>query len=264
MSQIAATHEDAGWAVFLDVDGTILEIAPTPQDVYVPASLKILLTELCTRLDGALALVTGRSVADLDRLLNPLRFCAAGIHGCERREASGCVLRAGVDERVLDGAREELSRLVCRFPEMLLEDKGSALAVHFRRAPHLRTVVYETLSRIVAALGPRFMMQPGKCVLELRPAAWTKARAIDDFMQQPPFFGRTPVFIGDDLTDEDGFAYVNGRGGTSIRIGSPSVTRASYWLQDVAEASAWLRSIPPLTTSNLRLVAESNFAESGE
>lgn len=264
MSQIAATHDDGGWAVFLDVDGTILEIASTPQDVYVPASLKIVLTELCTRLDGALALVTGRSIADLDRLLNPLRFCAAGIHGCERREASGCVLRPMVEQQMLDGARARLSQLARQFPELLLEDKGAALAVHFRRAPHLQIVVRETLSRIVAELGPQFMMQPGKCVLEIRPARWTKGSAIDAFMQLPPFAGKTPVFIGDDLTDEEGFAYVNRRGGLSIRVGSPSVTRAKYWLEDVAEAAAWLLSIPPFTTSRLRLVTEHSLAATGE
>jgi trehalose 6-phosphate phosphatase len=263
MSQIAVTH-DGGWAVFLDVDGTILEIASTPQDVYVPASLKILLNELCTRLDGALALVTGRSIADLDRLFSPLRCCAAGIHGCERRESSGCIVQSGIDPRSLDGARERLSQLVRQFPDLLLEDKGTALAVHFRRAPHLRVIVRETLSRILEQLGPRFMLQPGKCVLEIRPSRWTKGSAIGDFMQLPPFCGKVPVFIGDDLTDEEGFDYVNRRGGTSIRVGSPAVTRAKYWLQDVAEAAAWLRSIPPLTTSGLRLPGERSLAETGD
>jgi trehalose 6-phosphate phosphatase len=264
MSQIAASHHGGAWAVFLDVDGTILEIASTPQDVYVPASLKILLNELYMRLDGALALITGRSIADLDRLLSPLQCCAAGIHGCERRESSGCILHAGIDPRALDGARERLSQLVRRCPQLLLEDKGAALAVHFRRALHLQVIVRETLTGIVEEVGPQFMLQPGKCVLEIRPSRSTKGSAIDDFMRLPPFCGKVPVFIGDDFTDEEGFAYVNRRGGISIRVGSPAVTLAQYWLQDVTDATSFLRGIPPLTTSHLRLVSESSLAETGD
>jgi trehalose 6-phosphate phosphatase len=149
-------------------------------------------------------------------------------------------------------------------PELLLEDKGSALAVHFRRALHLQVIVRETLSGIVEELGPQFMLQPGKCVLEIRPSKWTKGSAIDDFMQLPPFCGKVPVFIGDDFTDEEGFAYVNRRGGISIRVGSPAVTLAKYWLQDVAETVSLLRSIPPFTTSHLRLVSECSSAATGD
>jgi trehalose 6-phosphate phosphatase len=260
MSQIAATHDERGWAVFLDVDGTILEIAETPQEVCVPETLKRLLNELCTRLDGALALVSGRSIADLDRLFQPLRFCAAGVHGCERRESSGCVTHARVDERSLDHAREQLSELVLKFPELLLEDKGQALALHFRRNPQLQALVYAKLTKVVAALGPEFTLQPGKCVLEIRPGACSKGAAIDDFMQQAPFRGRTPVFIGDDFTDEDGFAYVNRCGGVSVRVGRPIATFASYWLQDVGDIAAWLRNIPPLDTIHLRSAVECNSA----
>lgn len=260
MSQIAATHDERGWAVFLDVDGTLLEIAETPEEVCVPETLKRLLNELCARLDGALALVSGRSIADLDHLFQPLRFCVAGVHGCERRESTGCIAHAQIDERALDHARQQLSGFVLKFPELLLEDKGSALALHFRRAPQLQAVVYATCTKVVAALGPQFTLQPGKCVLEIRPGASSKGAAIADFMQQAPFYGRTPVFIGDDFTDEDGFAYVNRCGGVSIRVGRPIATFASYWLEDVSDTAAWLSNIPPIETTQLRPAVQRNSA----
>lgn len=257
MSQIAAAHNKRGWAVFLDVDGTILEIAPAPADVRVPESLKILLNALCLRLDGALALVSGRSIADLDALFAPFRFCAAGVHGFERREASGCALQSRVDDSALDAARAELARLVAEFPGLLLEDKGSALALHFRRVPQLRTLVLDRMKRLIAELGERFALQPGKCVFEIRPAGWTKATAIAHFMNTPPFLGRTAVFLGDDVTDEDGFARVNELGGISMRVGAPTSTCAQYWLQDVAQALRWLRSIPPVAATGLQRVVTS-------
>jgi trehalose 6-phosphate phosphatase len=264
MSQIAATHDNRGWAVFLDVDGTILEIAETPEGVYMPESLKILLNALCLRLDGALALVSGRSIADLDALTTPFRFCAAGVHGFERREASGCVQQAKMEPGALDPARRELARLVAQFPGLLLEDKGSALALHFRRVPHLQALVLERMEHVLAALGERFALQPGKCVFEIRPAGCTKATAISEFMEQPPFMGRTPLFVGDDVTDEHGFACVNELGGISIRVGGLAGTCAQYRIEDVAETLAWLRSIPPVVTKPLRPVVSADVATTGE
>lgn len=257
MSQIADTpNEMGGWAVFLDVDGTILEIAETPQDVHVPESLKILLNALCLRLDGALALVSGRSIADLDRLFAPFRFCAAGVHGSEWREPSGCVMRGRIDASVLDEVRGELFTLVDAFPGLLLEDKQVALAMHFRRVPHLRTTVRDRMAKVAAGLSPQFALLSGKCVFEIRPAAWTKATAIERFMEQPPFVGRVPIFIGADLTDEHGFTWVNGKHGMSIRVGPSQRSVAQYAFADVSEARTWLRSIPPVFQARLRPIGE--------
>jgi trehalose 6-phosphate phosphatase len=264
MSQIAAAQQHGGWAVFLDVDGTILEIAETPQDVYVPESLKILLNALCLRLDGALALISGRSIADLDRLFAPFRFCVAGVHGSEQREPTGCVMGGRIDASALDGARNELFRLVDAFPGLLLEDKQIALALHFRRVPHLLTAVCERMEALAAGLGPQFVLQPGRCVFEIRPAAWTKATAIERFMEQPPFQGRTPIFLGDDLTDEDGFAWVNRKDGLSIRVGAALHTTAKYAFDSVPETQTWLRSIPPVFASRLRRFSEGNTSKGGE
>jgi trehalose 6-phosphate phosphatase len=246
MSRRTVTHPTHGWALFLDVDGTLLEIAPVPQDVRVPGSLKRLLSAACARLDGALALVSGRTIADLDALFAPYRFCAAGVHGCERRDASGLLVRPQLDPSRLDVAREELRRVVHAHPELMLEDKGLGLALHFRRAGHLRALAYRTMQALLKSMSEDFALQQGKCVYELRPAGWTKGAAVAAFLRQAPFRGRTPVFIGDDVTDEDAFACINEHRGLSIRVGAHAPTLARYTLAGVAEVIDWLRRIPPI------------------
>lgn len=234
----------ADWALFLDVDGTLLEIAETPQDVRVTESLKGLLNTLVLRLNGALALISGRSLDDLDQLFAPLRFCAAGIHGCERREASGCIVRPPFDLHRLDDARTELSDLVQQHPGMILEDKGYGLALHFRRVPHLSAEAERRVNAICQRLGREFAIQAGKCVLEIRLADWTKGASIRAFMEQPPFRSRRPIYLGDDLTDEAGFGVVNELGGISIRVGDAHLTLAQHRLAGVSDVLRWLESIP--------------------
>jgi trehalose 6-phosphate phosphatase len=245
MSQNAVTRRQGGWALFLDVDGTIVELAETPRDVRVPADLKELLSSLSLQLDGALALVSGRTVADLDALFAPFQFCVAGVHGCERRDASGHVTRPALATHLLDRARDTVARLVRDNPGLLLEDKQLGLAVHFRRAPHLRQFVAAILKSVLETLGPAFCLQQGKCVYEIRPATWSKGSALSSFMSEAPFRGRIPVFVGDDLTDEDAFAYVNQHDGLSLRVGSGSPSAAQYSFANTADVLAWLRRIPP-------------------
>lgn len=234
----------AGWALFLDVDGTLLEIAETPQSVRVPPALREILVSLSFRLNGALALVSGRTLNDLDHLFAPLRFCAAGVHGWERREATGCVIRPQLDPSRLDCARDLLRRLVERQEGLMLEDKGHGLAVHFRRAPHLSAVVREHVTEACRLVGSAFTMQAGKCVFEIRPAGHTKGTSVRAFMQQPPFLERLPIYIGDDLTDEDAFAIVNEIGGISIKVGDDQATLAQHRLPGVRQVLRWLQSIP--------------------
>lgn len=242
----SAPHGSQGWALFLDVDGTLLEIAETPQGVHVPASLKQLLDEVRWRLDGALALVSGRSLANLDQLFSPLRFIASGVHGCERRTAEGLVLRPEVDAATLARVRGRLTEFVRGHDGLLLEDKHYAVAMHFRRAPEMQDEVYRIMNEALVQLGPTFAFQEGKSVLELRPNAWTKGSSIAAFMKEAPFAGRTPVFIGDDVTDEDAFAVVNEMSGVSIRVGNPSATLARHRLGGVSEVLRWLQSVPPV------------------
>ena len=240
----AAIRNVAGWALFLDVDGTLLEIAETPQSVVVPSTLKQLLVSLSLRLDGALALISGRTLNDLDHLFAPLRFCAAGTHGWERRDAAGCVIRPQLDPACLNDAREHLRQFTKQHEGLLLEDKGQSLAVHFRRAPHLSWEVSTAVRLAWQQAGSKFAMQAGKCVFEIRPAACTKGTAIRALMQQPPFANRLPIYIGDDLTDEDGFAIVNEIGGISIRVGDAQGSAAQHRLPGVRQVLRWLESIP--------------------
>ena len=246
MSQDSVAHNGNGWALFLDVDGTLLEIAETPQGVHVSASLKQMLDEVRRRLDGALALVSGRSLANLDQLFNPLRFIGSGVHGCERRLADGIVMRPEIDAAKIARVRNELGEFVRGHDGLLLEDKHYALAVHFRRAPEMQVEVYRIMNEVLLHLGPTFALQAGKSVLELRPGAWTKGSSITAFMQDAPFRGRTPVFIGDDVTDEDAFAVVNELQGISIRVGKASATLARHRLGGVSDVLRWLQTVPPV------------------
>ena len=243
MSDVAAP--DAGWALFLDVDGTLLEFAATPQDVHVPNRLKGLLLALSERLEGAVALVSGRSVENLDQLFAPHRFSAAGVHGCERRTATGITLRPEVNTRSIAHARDQLTAFTVNHPGLLLEDKGYGLALHFRRAPELEAQVHATMTATLDQLGADFQLQAGKLVYELRPANWSKGTSIFAFMQETPFQGRRPIFIGDDVTDEDAFDAVNALDGISVCVGDRPETRARYRLHGVADVHRWLEAFPP-------------------
>jgi trehalose 6-phosphate phosphatase len=240
----ATIRNAEGWALFLDVDGTLLEIAETPQSVHVPETLKQLLVSLSLRLGGALGLISGRSLNDLDHLFAPLRFCAAGVHGWERRDVTGRVFRPDLDPCRLDAAREHLWQFTKQHEGLLLEDKGHGLAVHFRRAPQLRWEVNTAVRLACQQAGSEFAFQAGKCVFEIRPAACTKGSAIRAFMERPPFAGRLPIYIGDDITDEAGFALVNEVGGISIRVGDSQSSVAQHRLPGVRQVLRWLESIP--------------------
>jgi trehalose 6-phosphate phosphatase len=231
-------------ALFLDVDGTLIELAETPHAVVVPLSLKTLLNELSIRLDGALALVSGRSVADLDVLFTPFQFIASGVHGCERRDPTGCMVRPQIDASQLASAHAELVEWMRAYPALLLENKSYALAVHYRRAPELESMVRAHLVPLLNRTGGKFELHRGKFVFEIRPSGFSKRNAVHAFMQAPPFAGRVPVFIGDDVTDEDGFAMVNALNGISIRVGDDGPTQAKHRLANVDEAIQWLHALP--------------------
>jgi trehalose 6-phosphate phosphatase len=233
---------NAGWALFLDVDGTLLEIAETPESVRVPDDLKRLLLDLWLRLDGAVALVSGRSIASLDSLFAPLRLCASGVHGCELRDVRGAISRPSLVPDALQTVRAQLEAFVAANPGLLLEDKGFGLAMHFRLAPQLSDDVFAVMQRACQRLGPHYTLQAGKCVLELRPTGFSKGTSIAELMRQQPFKGRTPLFLGDDITDEDGFAVVNQLGGVSIKVGDAPTTSAQQRLSGVSEVHRWLRS----------------------
>lgn len=241
MSARAAFIRDEPLALFLDVDGTLLEIAATPDRVRVPASLRNTLQLSFEREQGALALLSGRSLEELDELFSPCIFPASCKHGLEVRLPSGEVIRPNIDASVLDGARRWLGILEKDNRGLVLEDKGVALAMHYRLAPKVAAEVAVVMNEMVAELGDSFVVRPGKCVYELMPRAFDERSAIQLLMRQRAFGGRTPVFVGDDLTDEVGFQAVNEMGGHSIRVGNLEETAARYRFSSVSTVVAWLR-----------------------
>ncbi|HEU5136829.1 MAG TPA: trehalose-phosphatase [Steroidobacteraceae bacterium] len=231
----------ANIALFLDVDGTLLEIAATPWSVRVPAALRNTLQLASRREDGALALISGRTITELDRLFAPLVLPAAGQHGVEIRDSQGSVSMPDIDAGHLDPAREVVRELIRHYKGLLLEDKGTSLAVHFRQAPQYERAVMEVMGELAHQLRERFVLRDGKCVTELTPRGFSKRGAIEAFMRQPPFVGRIPLFIGDDVTDEDGFEAVNALGGYSVRVGDLAATAAKFRFSSVSTVVAWLR-----------------------
>lgn len=234
----APPSPDAG-AFFLDVDGTLLGIAATPDKVTVDPGVLSLLSRLRDACGGALALISGRGIAVLDRLFAPLRLAAAGQHGAERRDAEGRVHTHPVHVRGLGEIRAAAGAFAARHPGLVLEDKGLSLAVHFRQSPAAEPALRALLAGMVAERSGEIALQPGKMVLEVKPAGRDKGTAITEFMREPPFRGRLPVFIGDDVTDEFGFAVVNGLGGLPVKVG-PGETCARLRLDGVEAVRGWL------------------------
>jgi trehalose 6-phosphate phosphatase len=241
MSSRATFISDERLALFLDVDGTLLEIAATPDRVRVPSSLRNTLQITFEREEGAFALLGGRSLDDLDELFSPCVFPASGKHGLEVRLPCGEVIRSSVDPSVLDRARRWLGLLQKENRGLLLEDKGVALAMHYRLAPRLAPEVEIVMNEMSAELGGTFIVRPGKCVFELMPRGFDERTAIQLLMSQPEFTARTPVFVGDDPTDEVGFQAVNEMGGHSVRVGKLEETAARHRFSNVSTVVAWLR-----------------------
>jgi trehalose 6-phosphate phosphatase len=205
----------------------------------VPARAVAAIAAAAKRLAGAVALVSGRSIADLDRLFAPLRLPLAGAHGAQRRTAAG-VVHAEHYATLLSSARKQLDRWAAEHRGTLLEDKQDSLALHYRNAPFLEPAARRAVAAALAAAGPAFHLQEGKKVLEIKPYDTSKGRAIEEFMAEPPFKGRRAVFLGDDLTDEAGFAVVNRLGGHSIAVGVARETQARWHLRDVQHVLDWL------------------------
>ena len=227
------------WTYFLDIDGTLVDFADSPTGACLDPAFRQLIEELYRAAGGAVALISGRSIGDIDRLFPGIRFPAAGQHGIERRDATGRISRHAFPSQELDGVRRRLAEAVARHPGLLLEDKGLSVALHYRRAPRLAGYAHRLVHALVAPLGARYHVQTGKRLVELKPAGKDKGGAVREFMQEEPFRGRTPVFVGDDVTDEYGFATVNRLHGHSVKVG-PGRTVARWRLPDVRAVRAWL------------------------
>ncbi len=284
---VASLAGAAGWALFLDIDGTLLELAPHPDRVVVPAELPGRLRHLSRALGGALALVSGRPLGGIDRLF-PRELDAVGTHGAEWRlggriyrlalagqgivddddamsvgaEAQGTLWQSGTGRELdcvgggdpngairaawamshlpLAGRAKDLLARLEGLPGVWLEAKPRGLALHYRQAPDQVVVTRDLVEALLRALGPAYRLQAGKEVLEILPAQASKGAGIQRLMAWPAYHGRTPVFAGDDLTDEDGFAAVNALGGISIRVGTGDGTQARYRLATPAALRDWL------------------------
>ena len=231
-------------ALFLDFDGSLVDLAPQPEAVIVPSELVATLQSLSGYLGGALALISGRPIEQIDAFLTPLRLPAAGVHGAERRGADGGITL--LSTHPLERVEAAALTLAARHPLLRVENKRGSIALHYRQAPELEELCLDTMQAAVEE-SPGLTLLRGKMVAEAKPGGASKGRAIEAFMQEAPFAGRTPVFVGDDFTDEVGFSTVQRLSGLGIKVGdgptvawqrlaSPAALR--YQLQAAVAAKA--------------------------
>ena len=231
-------------ALFLDFDGTLIDLAPQPDAVIVPSGLVATLDALSHYLGGALALISGRPIEQIDAFIKPLHLPVAGVHGTERRRADGDMTL--LSTHPLQRVEQAALALAARHPQLRVENKRGSLALHYRQAPELETLCLQAMQAAVEQ-SPGLTLLRGKMVVEAKPGGASKGHAIEAFMQEPPFAGRRPVFVGDDFTDEVGFATVQRLQGLGVKVGegssvawqriaSPATLR--YQLQTAAASKA--------------------------
>lgn len=227
-------------ALFLDVDGTLLPIQDNPSDVKSDAPLRVLLARILMTLDGAVAVVSGRSLKEIDRIFSPLSISAAGSHGTEIRCGTAPVAQLIEEPPVMEALEARIVKFVAGREGLLLERKAGGFTLHFRARPELDVECRTLMNEIAAELGPQFTRQSGKMIHEVVARNLSKGAAIEYFLQRAPFADHQPVFIGDDTTDEAGYRAVNAAGGLSIKVGTSTETAATYSLQNVSAVREWL------------------------
>lgn len=232
-----------GSCLFFDVDGTLIDIAAHPDEVVVPASLLEDLHALNRRLDGALALCSGRTIGALDRLFRPLVLAAAGAHGAEFRFTPGSATISGVEGDLPSALLDGVADIARSVPGLLVEDKKVCIAVHYRDNPEAGPDLRLRLENVAAGLpGLGLVVMPGHFVFELKRASHDKGTALDAFMAQPAFAGRQPIFLGDDITDEKAFMRVGAYGGLAISVAHPR--QGAVQLFDTpSQVRAWLSAL---------------------
>lgn len=230
-------------ALFLDLDGTLLDIAERPDAVVIEAGLRDALHRLHEALGGALALLSGRPLQQIDALLALPQAAAAGLHGAQLRRPDGRVSALQPDSARLERLREHARTRVATLPGVLLEDKGTAFALHYRGRPDAEAAVRQAADDLLHVAGAGFALQPGNRVVEIKPAGVDKGVALAALMLLPPFAGRVPWMLGDDLTDEHAFEQANRLGGISVIVGSRRPTRARRALADPAAVRRWLAAL---------------------
>lgn len=235
------TLDPATTAFFLDCDGTLSRIVDQPHAARVESDIIECLDLLSKATSGALAVVSGRSIEQLDHMLSPLALPLAGVHGIERRNGSGQVFRPSFDAAAVVRIAAELEPFVAENEGLVSEVKSASVALHYRMRPELEPEALSLMSRI-ASEHPEFRLLRGKMVAELSASHRTKGDAVEDFMREAPFAGRVPVFVGDDVTDEDGFAAIVRLSGIGIKIGA-GTTSATHRVGTLDEFHDWLRDL---------------------
>lgn len=228
---------DRGWALFLDLDGTLLDIAPTPGEVVVPRQLVGDLVSASTALGGALAIVSGRMLTEIDSLLTPLKLPGGGEHGAVIRTSTGQIDE--VDAKIPSQWVEAVTAATNGIPGILIEKKTHSVVVHYRRAPDQEAYCRRLCTSIIWGHEQDFELLHGRMAIEIRPQTVTKARPVHRLMSAEPFKDRTPVFVGDDVTDEDGFRAANKYGGKGLDVFAHFAGRPS-------EVRDWLKSFSAL------------------
>ena len=235
--------------MLLDIDGTLLDLAPTPREVWVPPGLTTTLNRLLEKTSGALALVSGRSLNDIDLIFAPEQFPSVGGHGAEMRLTTDSEAVATHAPPMDKELKRRLAAIAKLSPGILLEDKGYSLALHYRLAPHAEKAIYEAVSLIRADLpNAPIEVLPGKCVCEIKHSGFSKASGVIELMRHEPFKGRRPIFIGDDVTDESVFAIMPDFGGLSFSVGRRAQGVADHF-DEPRDVREWLA----------RLVGEQGF-----
>lgn len=242
-------------ALFLDIDGTLADFAPEPHEVRIDAGFRDSLLRLADQLGGALALITGRTVADADRLFPNGRLPLAGQHGCERRDATGRLHLRAPPLAPSSRVRDRLRGIATRVDGVWLEDKGATLALHYRGAPTMGPYVHRAVKTVLATTGAdAYVVESGKMLVELRPGGCDKGQAIREFMCEAPFRGRRPVFLGDDASDEHGFTVVEELAGWSIKVGQ-GASLARYRLPGIVAVHAWVCALAPAAATGAKAAA---------
>lgn len=232
-----------GLAAFLDIDGTLLDIAERPDGIVVPPGLPEALRRLSVKLGGAVALVTGRSIATVDRLFPGVSVAVNGLHGAEWRDAAGRVFSPDATGAFL-AAKDRLRDQAAQWPGVIFEDKGAAFAAHYRLAPASEAQVRRLMRALSERVGAGWKLQEGKAVVELRPSGRDKGDALMQTMRHEAFANRLPLAIGDDVTDEAMFAAANRLGGLSVLVGGDlgqSVAQAR--VETPADVRAWIELV---------------------
>lgn len=238
-----APGADDEWALFLDVDGTLLDFASHPEEVHVDARLHDDLATLRERLRGALALLSGRTLTQLDDLFDWRRHSAAGLHGRQLRFDDGRCVAAGDGEARIEQLRALAESRIAQMPGALLEDKREALVLHYRKAPQARAAIEQLARELLQRAGSDYKLQHGNHMIELIPAGTDKGRALATLLASGPFVGRQPWMLGDDLTDEHAFEEANARGGVSVIVGARRPTHANFAIDDPGAVRAWLSGL---------------------